>query len=67
MVRAGFFFWLHWVFIAVNGLSLVTVFRLLIIVASLVEEHRFSGVRASVAVFLRLSCSEACGIFLTII
>ena len=42
------FFWLHWVFIAVHGLSLVVasggysvaVCRLLITVASLVAEHR---------------------------
>ena len=44
-----FFFWLHWIFIAVHELSLVVVSRgsspvvvhgLLIVVASLVSEHR---------------------------
>ena len=35
-----FIFWLRWVFVAVRGLSLVAVHGLLIVVASLVEEHR---------------------------
>ena len=34
------YFWLCWVFVAVCGLSLVVVSRLLIAVASLVAEHR---------------------------
>ena len=43
-----FYFWLHWVFVAVcglfsgcseQGLLLVAVHRLLIVVASLVAEH----------------------------
>ena len=60
-----FFFFLHWVFVAVRGLSLVVamgaillaVCGLLIVVASLVVEHGFSiWVR-------RLSCPTACGIF----
>ena len=33
-------FWLCWVFIAVLGLSLVVVLWLIIVVASLVAEHR---------------------------
>ena len=33
-------FWLRWVFIAACGLSLVAVSGLLIVVASLVAEHR---------------------------
>ena len=32
-------FWLHWVFIAAQGLLFVAVCRLLIVVASLVVEH----------------------------
>ena len=43
-------FWLCWVFVAVIGLSLVAVCRLLIVVASLVSAHG-------------LSCPTACGIF----
>ena len=42
--------WLHWVSFAARGLSLIAVHELLIAVASLVEEHRLSGVRALVAV-----------------
>ena len=34
-----FSFWLHWVFVAACGLSLVVVRGLLIAVASLVVEH----------------------------
>jgi len=34
------YFWLHWVFIAIVGLSLVVVSRLLTVVASLAAEHR---------------------------
>ena len=36
-----FYFWLCWVFVALLGLSLVAVNGLLIVVASLVAEHRF--------------------------
>ena len=35
-----FYFWLHWVFVAARGLSLVAARGLLIAVASLVVEHR---------------------------
>ena len=34
------YFWLHWTFVAVQGLSLVVVLRLLTVVASLVAELR---------------------------
>ena len=34
------YFWLHWTFIAVQGLSLVVVLRFLTVVASLVAELR---------------------------
>ena len=34
------FFWLCWVFIAVHGLSVVVLSRLLIAVVSLVAEHK---------------------------
>ena len=34
------YFWLHWTFVAVQGLSLVVVLRLLTVVASLVSELR---------------------------
>ena len=55
------YFWLHWTFVAVQGLSLVVVLRVL--------TWGFSGCRAqalnsgSVVVAPSLSCSEACGIF----
>ena len=67
-----FFFWLCWVFVSVCGLSLVVTNRgyslivvhgLLIVVASLVVEHRVQCVPVSVAAALRLSCPSACGIF----
>ena len=35
-----FYFWLRWVFVAACGLFLVAVHRLLIVVASLIAEHR---------------------------
>ena len=63
------FIWfrLHWVFVAAHGLvimsrgySRVAVHWLIIAVASLVEHLGYVG---SVVVALRLSCSEACGIF----
>ena len=43
-----FFFWLHWVFVAAHGLSLIAVPELLIAVASVVAEHGLSscGLRA---------------------
>ena len=34
------YFWLHWTFVAVQGLSLVVALRLLTVVASLVAELR---------------------------
>ena len=68
-------FWLDWVFIAVHGFSLVVssklllvAMQLLIVVASLVEEHRLYGewalvVAACVAAH-GLCCPAACGSFL---
>ena len=47
-----------------RGSSLVLVHRLLVVVTSLVEEHRLEGVWASVVVAHGLSCPEALGIFL---
>lgn len=35
-----FFFWLHWLLVALYRLSLVSVLGLLIVVAALVAEHR---------------------------
>ena len=35
----NFFFWMHWVFVAVHGLSLVVMCGFLIMVASLLVEH----------------------------
>ena len=79
------YLWLCWVFIAALGVSLVAecegcsqvaVLGLLIVVASLVGEHRLLAVGASVAVAPRLlslasvvvahglSCFSACGILL---
>ena len=63
--------WPHWVFIAAHGLSLVAgsrgysaaVMHRLTAVGSLVAEHWALG-EASVVAAHRLSCSEACGIFL---
>ena len=49
-----FFFWLHWIFVAVcglffsceeQGLLFAAVHRLLIVVASLVAEHRLQAYR----------------------
>ena len=66
--------WLHWVFIAssrlslvaaTGGYSLVALQGHLIAGASLVAEHfRALGCTDSVVSALRLSCPEACGIFL---
>ena len=73
-------FWLCWVFVALHRLSpvavgggaysLFAVGRLLIAVASLVEEHRLHihelqklQVLGSVVVAHGLSCPKACGIF----
>ena len=61
---------LHWVYVAVHGLSLVAVHGPLIAAASLVAEHELQGTRTSVvkhsgsvvAVYW-LSCLTACGIF----
>ena len=55
------YFWLHWVFIGVLRLSLVAARGLLIVVASLVAEHRCWAF--SVVVAQGLSCRKACGIF----
>ena len=38
-----FIYWLHWVFVAAHSLSLVVVCRFLVVVASLVVEHRLSS------------------------
>ena len=71
--RMVFFLWLHWVFIAVHGLSLVVasggcslvaVHRLLVAVACLVARHSLSDLRASVVAAHGLGCRVACGIFL---
>ena len=47
------YLWLHWVFAAACGLSAVAVFWLLIAMASLIEEHRLWGTRASTVVARR--------------
>ena len=66
------YFWLHWVFTAAHGLSLlaasggyspVEVHGLLIAVASLCRTWAL-GPQASLVVVHRLSCLMACGIFL---
>ena len=66
------YFWLHWIFAAVSGLSLVVASGgysllqcsgLLIVVASLVRKHGLWNA-GSVVVAHRLSCSVARGIFL---
>ena len=71
-VSIYFYFWLHWVFGAVHGLSPVMASRgysvaavhgLLIVVASLVVEHGLQGTQASVVVAHGLSCQVVCGIF----
>ena len=66
------YFWLHWAFVAAQGLSpaaasrvysLVVVWELLVVVSSLVAEHRLSNTGLAV-VGHGLSCFMACGIFL---
>ena len=52
-------FWLHWVFVAMCGLSLVVMHGLLMAVVSLVAVYRLSGVWGSVVVAHRLSCPLA--------
>ena len=47
-----------------GGYSLVAVPGLFVVVLSLVAGGRTIGMQSSVAVAHRLSCSEACGIFL---
>ena len=49
--------------IAAGGLSLVVMHQLLILVVSLVVEHRLEGVWASVVTANGLSRPVACGIF----
>ena len=65
-----FIYWLCWVFVATYGFSLVAasgkysvveVCRLLIVMASLVAEHRLWGVGSGLVVH-RISCFSACGI-----
>ena len=79
-LKKNFFFLLHWVFVAMSGLSLVeasegfslvAVRRLLTVVAYLVAEHRLQGCRlqqlqlmGSVVVMHRLIGPAAYGIFL---
>ena len=67
-----FYFWLCWVFIATCGLSLAVAGRgcslvvgcgPILVVASLVVEHRLKGMQASVVVVHGLDCPMACGIF----
>ena len=65
------YLWLCWIFAAVGLFSsrserrslAIAVHRLLVAVTPLVAVHRLQGVRASVAVAHRLSCSVARGIF----
>ena len=56
------YFWLHWVFVAVHGLSPVAACGLLTAVASLGAEHRFYGTWTSVVVVHRISYPMARGI-----
>ena len=49
------YFWLHWVFVAVHGLSPAAACGFLIAVASLGAEHRFYGTWASVVVGHRIN------------
>ena len=73
LINLFVYFWLHWVFIAAQwlslvassgGYSLVVLCRLLTVVASLVAKHRLQGMQASVVVAHGLSCPTASGIFL---
>ena len=57
------YFCLLWVFVAMQGLSLVAIHGLLFAAASLVAEHGLLGTWDSVAVAHGLSCCAACGIF----
>ena len=64
------YFWLHWVFIAAHGLSLVAASRGYSSLQCtgfslrwLQLQLRLLGMRASVVVAHGLSCSAACGIF----
>ena len=56
------YFWLPRVFLAVCGLSLVVMCGLLVVVASVVAEHRPQGAQASLAVIHKPSCPMAHGI-----
>ena len=65
------YFWLHWIFVAACGLSLVAVsggyslvavLGLLIAVASLVVEHGLQNAGPVVVVHM-FSCPTSCGIF----
>ena len=62
-----------YLFLAALGLTLVVASRayspvagrgFLFVVASPVAAHRLQGVQASVVVVRRLTCPEACGVFL---
>ena len=57
-------YWLCWVFIVACGLSLVAARRLLIVVASVVAEHRLQGTWASEVAAHWFSGSTTCGVFL---
>ena len=59
-----FMYWLCWVFIVACGLSLVAARRLLIVVASVVAEHRLQGTWASEVAAHWFSGSTTCGVFL---
>ena len=56
------YFWLHWVLVAVHGLSPVAACGFLIAEASLGAEHRFHGTWTSVVAVHRISCPAACEI-----
>ena len=66
-----FYFWLHWVFVAVRGLSLVAARGATLRCGARASRcsgfsccgARALGMWASVVVAHRLSCSVACGIF----
>ena len=60
-----FFFWLHWVFVAARGLSLVVAIRGFSSYSAWASHcgTQTLGIQASVVVAHRLSCSVVCGIF----
>ena len=52
--KKALIYWLCWVLFVARGLSLIAGLGLLPVAASLVAEHRLSGVQASAAAGLRL-------------